>query len=603
MKNTKSRKKALLIGIPAGIILVYLLMLFLLLIAERSAGDSTQIQGFGDAFWYSLITLTTVGYGDLYPVTAAGRLIGGVFSLLSLGLLAMLISLLVSCIRNELIPLLLLRLYKNRMWIIFTGNMEYIQPALNNCVREYPDSIMIISYPPSDAMMDTIMNIDISSPARNSLIRIQRSVIEILSLKNSCHQQNRHGAEDTDSASTLLFILGCKESDNLILASAVRDAGYSCSICCRAAANTIFAGREIACFDDEQIISRRFWMEYGLRNSESRIVLIGSSKEVESLLEHGLTINIKKPLQTLQYDVFCDDYSVLQCHYGLGEVRKHPSGLWSVLIEDGSGDKVCIHTEPWYSDMKTLSLADRIIICGNDQENNLGIIDRLEKLMGIHCDVYMRSSDMAGEMPNKHNGLSVPHSPASPFGNSIICYGMRSTIFTPELMLQEKLNDTAKCLHAIYCGHTGTPGTSISSYTPGWEALGWFTKASNIAAADHLVKKLEILLGRDDLTSISDSLCREAFTKFQKLHDEKDQDAGKTAAYQELLEIEHIRWARFHLLYNWSYAEIRDNEHRQHPMLVPFDSLSPEDQEKDAYAWEMIGIIGTITGDETNDRF
>src|SRR3954468_16010940 len=41
---------------------------------ERGLPDST-IRSWGDALWWSLTTLTTVGYGDHVPVTTAGRLI------------------------------------------------------------------------------------------------------------------------------------------------------------------------------------------------------------------------------------------------------------------------------------------------------------------------------------------------------------------------------------------------------------------------------------------------------------------------------------------------------------------------------------------------
>lgn len=39
--------------------------------------------------WWSIATLTTVGYGDVVPMTAAGRVLAGVTALLGIGLIAL----------------------------------------------------------------------------------------------------------------------------------------------------------------------------------------------------------------------------------------------------------------------------------------------------------------------------------------------------------------------------------------------------------------------------------------------------------------------------------------------------------------------------------
>lgn len=82
----RAKKDELLVTV-ALVSVVLVLAGTVMYLAERGA----QPQAFGSipaGIWWGVGTLTTVGFGDIYPVTALGKLMGGLMAVLGMGMFA-----------------------------------------------------------------------------------------------------------------------------------------------------------------------------------------------------------------------------------------------------------------------------------------------------------------------------------------------------------------------------------------------------------------------------------------------------------------------------------------------------------------------------------
>ena len=73
----KILKKNQLAQVTVAIVLAINVAAFFMFVFERHA-NSYQFENLGDALWWSIVTVATVGYGDKVPVTAAGRIVGSI---------------------------------------------------------------------------------------------------------------------------------------------------------------------------------------------------------------------------------------------------------------------------------------------------------------------------------------------------------------------------------------------------------------------------------------------------------------------------------------------------------------------------------------------
>ena len=81
---TNRKKNAFISALLIAVLLVFVGSVGMLMLEPANAGSN--IKTAGDAIWWSFVTLSTVGYGDYYPVTPEGRIIAVILMTAGVGL-------------------------------------------------------------------------------------------------------------------------------------------------------------------------------------------------------------------------------------------------------------------------------------------------------------------------------------------------------------------------------------------------------------------------------------------------------------------------------------------------------------------------------------
>lgn len=93
-------KDELITAYTACFILICFSAILMYYIERRSQPDA--FSNIGDSLWYTIVTFTTVGYGDITPITPLGRTLSSIISLIGISMIALPTGIISSAFMNEL---------------------------------------------------------------------------------------------------------------------------------------------------------------------------------------------------------------------------------------------------------------------------------------------------------------------------------------------------------------------------------------------------------------------------------------------------------------------------------------------------------------------
>lgn len=382
-------KKNTRILLSAGI--VYLLLLLLLYKTEFAAGN-TGFASFWDAVWYSLVTMTTVGYGDITPVTAGGKLIGIVFALCSVGILAALVGFALRLIGGQLLPQLRLVGLRRRPWYVFDEENEDSAVLAEAIRRENPESVVLFLSGEAHSGIDAVR---LHVPPETVLSRFRgRSDISV-------------------------FFMSADSPGNFACSLRAASCG-SFPVYCMSGADTDGAPPNLHLFGREDVLSRFYWQTHPLKKDETCVVLIGCGRFGSALLERALLTNVFQRGRYIQYHVFLDTAGFRLLH---SELAAALSGA------DPDEDLLRFHSEDWRDARELLRRADRILLAADTDEENLSAYDSLKKWYVSKNNIHVRLSQ------------ALP---------GICSFGTREEVLTPEFVIRDSVNREAMRMNSLY---------------------------------------------------------------------------------------------------------------------------------------------------------
>lgn len=510
-------------------------------------GRNAAVHSFGDGLWWAIVTMTTVGYGDISPVTTGGRLVGAVLMISGISALGLFTaSIAAYMIRARQLDALRIRRMRDHVVICGAGSAG---AHLAHAFRLAGDAVVVVEKdeqnPRLDACREAGSAILLGDATRTETLR-RAGVERAKYLVIVC------GADGTNvEAAARARALPRAAAGALSCAAEISDADLWYAL--RTSELGAKGGFRLEFFNAADLAARGLLAAHSPsgRGRVPHVLIVGAGALSRQLVRHILREWRDDPerkgqlldIMLIDRDTSDLDQHLRQRHPEIGDIAtltsysvdlRSPQFQRGQFLFDTEGRCVVTHAYVCVED-EGLALSTALLL--------------VHQLRRYHVPVVVRATRQAGVAAL----LGADRDGAGSF-KPLHVFSLLEQAYQPELVLNGTNEVLARSLHQDYLTRTAE-GAKAAAAVP-WDALPRDLKESNRTQADRISDKLEAIGCHIVPLTAFDT------TVFKLTDDEVEQ----------LARTEHEQWTAERRALGWTLGP-RDPGRKTNPNLLPWQDL------------------------------
>jgi voltage-gated potassium channel Kch len=555
---------------------------------QFEAGRNPNVKSFWDSFWWAIVTMTTIGYGDIYPVTTGGRVVAILLMFAGIGTLGVVTAAIAAYfVKSDQLLLLRIRRIRDHVVICGLGDKGLL---LTKAFRERGHTVLVIEQEETNDLIESCKD-------QGAMVLIGSATEqEMLAKARVGHARYLVSVCGDDGANAEV----AAHSRELALAAGGRAARHGRGLTCVAhivdpdlwyllrrweiATVGSFRMQFFNVFD----IGARALLDAHPPFSESssahdqppHLLIVGTGKLGQNVAVHAA--RIWRDLQTspgerLQITIIGPETTHLReglylRHPGLQtacDIHTQPMDIRSPEFHQGAflfdAQKHFTMTQIYVCvDEDTLGLSAALALRHRARGRPVPIVVRMTQDAGLATLLHAAQDDsLPGSEPTAAAGARPVSGSHSGYDN-VHAFALLQRICQPDLVLGGTNEVLARATHERYRAEQEKAGQTARSNPAlvAWEKLPEELKESNRSQADHIGMKLQAI--GCDIAPLTDWEAA-AFT-------------FEAEEVERMARMEHERWVAERRAQGWT-AGPRDPVKKTNPSVIPWEKLPEETRE------------------------